>query len=451
MKEAYGKTVLSLALIAVLITGILSACSTCNNDGAFTPDWWTDPSPYSEDLWGKGLYASPDDTYYELDLQWAAEVMELPVAWDISTGSSTIRVGIIDSGIDITHPDLQDRVNVTLSQSFVSHTSPFEDPVGHGTHVAGIIGANGNNGIGITGVCWAVELVSLRVTDERGNLIDDALVAAINSANDKGIDILNISLGTDNSDYKQRIKNAINNFDGLVVCAAGNSVSSTDKLSNRASGSIYPADIQANNLICVGASTHADTKWAKSHYGTTVDIFAPGSPIISCYPIGMCRDADCDSFNHDVEGYHSLSGTSMAAPNVAGVAALMLAIHPELSAAELKTIIMNSAEAVYNSAGNNVFGSLCVSGGRLNAYTALSSYSLHNFTSWQNADLSYHERTCTTCGYVQRQAHKDCWDKLRDRCFVCGRTGPVPDDPFFAPVEEEELAETGIIEHTDLA
>ena len=128
MKKNYWKSVILLVLSVALLTAMLSGCSRYGE--------LTVTSPGIAEL-----SASPDDTYYESGLLWAAEIMELPEAWDISTGASTIRVGVIDSGIDITHPDLQDRVNVSLSESFISGYSPLEDQNGHGTHVAGIIGA----------------------------------------------------------------------------------------------------------------------------------------------------------------------------------------------------------------------------------------------------------------------------------------------------------------------
>lgn len=120
--------------------------------------------------------------------------ISLEDAWNLSTGSNTIRVGVIDSGIDVYHPDLVNNVNSDLSESYVEGCSPLEDSIGHGTHVAGIIGAQGNNLIGTTGVCWDVELISLRVVDDNGNIHEDDLVQAIEDANDKGIHILNISL-----------------------------------------------------------------------------------------------------------------------------------------------------------------------------------------------------------------------------------------------------------------
>ena len=106
--------------------------------------------------------AFPNDMGYVSGEQWAINKISLPSAWEIEKGNQLL-VGIIDSGIDATHPDLQGRIDTTLSQSFVEGYNPLEDATGHGTHVAGIIAAKTNNSIGIAGVCWNVKLVSLRV------------------------------------------------------------------------------------------------------------------------------------------------------------------------------------------------------------------------------------------------------------------------------------------------
>lgn len=146
----------------------------------------------------------------------------------------------------------------------------------------------------------------------------------------------------------------------------------------------------------------------------------------------------CDAISHTINGYHSLSGTSMAAPHVAGVAALMLSIHPELTAAELKYILMNSVDMVFDDELNNVFIDLCVSGGRLNAYKALTHTSLHNFSTWTSVNAVYHSRTCADCGYTQYQTHAECWNSLKNMCIACKRTGAIGGGSILQIPDEEE-------------
>ena len=355
--------------------------------------------------------ATPNDEYCDDNLQWLIDKIQLTDAWDIETGSDSVKVGIIDTGIDIMHPDLIGRVNLGLSESFVSHySSPVSNIVdGHGTHVAGIIGAQGNNSIGISGVCWNVDLVSLRVDklpDSEGKIYWSlaAIIAAIQYADEKGIDILNFSGGflTAPSEYIYAIELQIENFDGLFVCAAGNEYKNNDIVAT------YPSNFSLDNLISVGASTSGDTKRENSNYGkTTVDIFAPGENIYS-------------TFNGE---YGIGSGTSMAAPVVAGVAALLLSAHPELTAQELKAVILSSVDVVYDGNGNNVFGNLCVSGGRINAYKALNNNLLHNY-SYISTSSTSHNCVCSTCGYQKPANHTWSYSSVNSRehrlsCIYC--------------------------------
>ena len=113
----------------------------------------------------------------------------------------------------------------------------------------------------------------------------------------------------------------------------------------------------------------------------------------------------------------------MAAPHVAGVAALLLSIHPELTPAQLKQVIINSVDIIYDESLNSVFGGKCVSGGRLNAYKALSDPSIHNFGLYVKADSTYHKRTCTTCGYAEYGMHKDSAHPGTGKCLICGYSG----------------------------
>ncbi len=356
----------------------------------------------------------PNDPAYINNDQWAIDKIELPVAWDIETGSDSVKVGIIDSGIDASHPDLIDRVNTALSRSFVDHYSSATSGIvdTHGTHVAGIIGAQGNDGGGMTGVCWDIELISLRVDnlpDEENKVTVNisATIEAIKYADEIGIDILNLSGGW--YGYTADVittRTQIENFDGLFVCSAGNKGYNTDNIKH------YPSDYNLSNVISVGASTSSDLKAGFSNYGkTTIDIFAPGENVLSTI--------------HNNDYYYAYgSGTSQAAPFVAGVAALLLSAHPELTAAELKTIIMNSVDIVYDSEGNNVFGDLCVSGGRLNARKALMTDSIHVYSYTYEDNSSEHSCICTICGYEKQARHTYICTSINSRehsarCVYC--------------------------------
>ncbi len=293
--------------------------------------------------------------------QWSINNIGLLNAWDITTGSSEVSVGVIDTGIDGTHVDLNNRVNRTLSKDFGGDSiiDPLVDIYGHGTHVAGIIGAAGNNGIGISGVCWNVSLISLKViNDETGEITNASLSDAICYAINQNIPILNMSLGNYYDDVG--LSTALQMYGGVVVAAAGNEERNTDVYYH------YPSSYNYDNIISVGASTSTNNimtnsqGFGGSNYGkNTVDLFAPGHIIYSTIP---------------GNAYTYYSGTSMAAPHVAGVAALLLSKYPNLPTWVIKKIIMNGVDKCSDSSGNPIFTNLCVSEGRLNAYNSLNGY-----------------------------------------------------------------------------
>ena len=360
---------------------------------------------------------TPDDGYYDHEDNWAPDVINLPEAWDITTGSSNVVVGVIDSGIDATHPELSNCVDVYSSYDYVTGTGGQSiDPNGHGTHIAGIIAAT-HNSYGIAGVCPDVTLVSFRVFNENGVGYSSSVACAIDDAESMGIPILTMSAGwgTKHGEmfgilYAYALENKISDYDGLFVCAAGNDNLNLDSVVNIE----YPAEYVLDNLISVGASTINDCKDDNSNYGSsTVDIFAPGSDILSCFPRTLCLAGNCTDSDTEIcvaTGYHSLSGTSMAAPYVTGVAALLLSIHPELTPEEIKEVILDTADPVLS------LSDYCVCGGRLNAYDALSFRRIHNFsvtryTVWQ------HKYSCS-CGYSYYETHS--WNALKTKCMTCG-------------------------------
>lgn len=291
-----------------------------------------------------------DDDY--CSSQWAIEKIQLNEAWDISTGSTAIRVGVIDSGI-ASHPDLN--ANVVEGWDFVNNNDTTTDDIlGHGTHVAGIIGAVGNNEEGVAGTAWNVKLVPLQITyDEEGHSTVGDAIEAINYAINNTIPILNYSNGV--LDYNdEAFKQAIANYQGLFICTAGNNQTDIDQ-------SFYHAASYKNeNMISVANTTSNDVLYEYvdpedgpigSNYGKdTIHLAAPGTSIYSTY------------LN---SGYAYMTGTSMAAPYVAGVAALIKSCRPYLSAEEIKELILDNVDVV------DALEEKCITGGRLNAYKAV--------------------------------------------------------------------------------
>jgi len=364
------------------------------------------------------LYAEPDYAIYPcayypndpyVNLQWGIGDTNLNEAWSISRGITTVEVGVLDSGIDGTHPELSSRIDVARSRDFTSSGSnqsnylvdEVTDERGHGTHVAGIIAAKGNNSIGISGVAPNITLVSLKVFENDPTITQDrmsSLIEAIYYANSAGIPILNFS-GIVNSGSEEglvSLKNAIQSYTGLLVCAAGNKTENTDVVSR------YPSKWDLSNVLVIGALSNATTIADFSNYGqTTVDIFAPGSNILSSYVQSKCTNNSCIPFLGDPEqhysnGYHYMSGTSMAAPYATGVAALIKSAYYSLTAAQIKARILDGAQPV------SVLSGLCVTGGKLHAYRALHN---HPYTdAYQQYNSSVHIAVCS-CGVSKQEAH----------------------------------------------
>ena len=288
------------------------------------------------------LHVLPNDPLYP-DL-WGLPRIGAPLAWRRTVGSSRIAVGVIDSGVDHFHPDIRQNMWSLPSRrlfngwNFAENNSDSLDPDGHGTHVAGTIGAVGNNRLGVTGVCWRVSIVSMKF-----GLDVASAIAAIAFANQFGIPILNASWG--GRGYSEALHHAIKHYRGLFIASAGNDGTDNDQ------DPVYPASYDSPNILSVAASAPDDSLARFSNYGAgSVDIAAPGVGILS---LGLAND------------YTPLNGTSMAAPHVAGAAALLKAYRPRLSPLQLKQLILSTAAPAPQLTGR------VLSGGRLDVQALL--------------------------------------------------------------------------------
>ena len=330
--------------------------------------------PISNNINSATILSIPNDPYF-LDDQWSfnntgqtggtpGADIDAPGAWDISTGSNSIVVAVIDTGVLYTHSDLSaniwnntgeipgngidDDLNGYIDDvrgwDFINNTSDPIDGNGHGTHVSGTIGAVGNNGIGVTGVNWQVKIMPLKAFNPAG--VGDTIdaIAAISYANANGVSVISNSWG--GPDYSQALKDAIDASPAVVVCAAGNYAPFNNDID-----AIYPASFTSANIISVAATDQNDQLASFSHYGPiSVDLAAPGTGILSTSKDGT---------------YALLSGTSMATPHVSGGAALVKAVNPSLTAGQIKNIILSTVDLKSSLSGK------VVSGGRLNAYKAV--------------------------------------------------------------------------------
>jgi thermitase len=275
--------------------------------------------------------------------QWGLRRIDAPAAWDTTTGTSSVVVAVVDTGVDLRHPDLEG--HLVDGHNFVREDRPPQDDNGHGTHVAGTIAATLNNNTGIAGVAPNVSVMPVKVFGRTGRSSDSSVAAGLYWAVDHGAWVVNLSFGPASSGTQATpmVDEAIqyaNGMGAVVVLAAGNRGTSEP-----------PTLSQSQGVISVAATMPNDMRAPFSNHGPWVHVGAPGTGIMSTFFDGTST-------------YRAESGTSVAAPYVSGVAALLLSIRPWLSPAQIDGILRATADPV---PGQDV------GAGRLNAARAVAA------------------------------------------------------------------------------
>jgi subtilisin family serine protease len=340
---------------------------------------------------------TPNDPFFQQGLQYGLAKVNAPQAWDTrngSTGANKVVIAVIDEGIDFNHEDLQ--ANIWTNPGEIAGNGLDDDGNGciddvhgcnfnnnpkngnvfsgldaetHATHVAGIAGATGNNNVGVAGVNWSVGLMSLKFLDPFGGGDTGGAIAAINYAKQmrhlwettnhaKGanVRVLNASFGS--GEFSQMFLDAVNSLNTpgeemLFVAAAGNTDNGTREPNNELIPH-FPSSFSSANLIAVAATDQNDQLAFFSHFGAaSVDIGAPGVSILSTTP--PCADPgpfnDCDpdlplGFGPTSDTYTNFNGTSMSTPFVSGAAALVWAQNPNLTAQQVKSLLIFNGDVV---------------------------------------------------------------------------------------------------------
>jgi hypothetical protein len=304
--------------------------------------------------------------------QWYLPKTHVPEAWDYTKGSGSVTVAVVDTGIHASHIELNDgRVvegfNVLTNQIIPANSN--SDDNGHGTSVAGVIGAIPNNAKGLAGINWNIRLMPIKALASDGTGDLSAVSAGIVWATDHGANIVNLSLGGAGFAADATLSNAIAyayNHGVLIVSAAGNDLA--DHGLNLDSSTVYPicADNGRNMVLGVAATDSNDLKADFSNFGhNCVDISAPGQRILTTAFL-----PNNPSDNVLIYG----SGTSLATPVVSGIAALLKSFNPNLSNVDLQNILMKTADPIDALNQINCLGGSCngfLGSGRINALSAI--------------------------------------------------------------------------------
>jgi len=289
-------------------------------------------------------------------------------AWDTSVGAPSRLVAVIDSGADLTHPDLaaniwtnpkeipgngrdDDRngfVDDVNGYDFVNKDSVPQDDYGHGSHVAGIVAAVGNNTTGVAGVAWGTKVIVVKALDDSGSGYISDVAKALDYLTDlkrKGVPIFAANLSLGGGTYSSALYRAIErarNYDILVMAAAGNTADNNDVEPS------YPANFKLNNIVSVAATDESAQLAGYSNYGPgSVHLAAPGSGIVNVALQGFYPDL-----------YTSMQGTSMASPHAMGIAALIAAANPNLSALQVRSVLLSSVRPLTMLSGLVITGGI---------------------------------------------------------------------------------------------
>ncbi|HEX3149423.1 MAG TPA: S8 family serine peptidase [Gemmataceae bacterium] len=331
---------------------------------------------YAEPDYASSLDVTPQDPQYADGTLWGLNNtgqssgvpdadIDAPEGWDFGHDASSVKVAVIDTGIDYNHPDLAANIWTNPGEiagdgidndhngyiddvhgyDFFDHDSdPMDDyNPSHGTHVSGTIAAVGDNNTGVVGVAWKAQLMALKIFGSSGSTFTSNEVEAINYSIKMGAKISSNSWG--GTFYSDLLKDAIaaaGKAGQIFVAAAGNDSVNNDTAPH------YPSAFNLDNIVSVASLTRTDTLSSFSNYGAlTADLGAPGSSIYSTYSLNL-------------GSYATLSGTSMATPHVSGALALLKAAHPDWTVAQLKDQLLATTVPIPALAG------ITVSGGRLN-------------------------------------------------------------------------------------
>ena len=270
----------------------------------------------------------PNDTFF--GEQWHHTNVNSQQAWDITTGTHNVLVGVCDSGFDVNHPDLGPNLRTDLAYNANDGSNYIFDADGHGTGSAGTLGAVGNNGIGVAGANWDIDIIPVRIaiSDQNSSAYISTMATCIEYAADNGARVVNLSYGGIEYATIDAAAQYLRARNGLLFMSAGNSGSEHG----------YP---DYASFVGVGATDRDDTRASFSSWGNYVDITAPGVDIATTYPDNR---------------YVYYSGTSFSSPLTAGIAALMVAANPSITPDEIEAGLFSTAVDIGATGDDNVYG-----------------------------------------------------------------------------------------------
>ena len=279
---------------------------------------------------------TPNDPYYAAS-EWHLPKIAAPTAWATTTGNGGLVVAVLDTGVDPTHPDLASKL--VGGWDVYYNTADSSDVNGHGTQVAGVLAAVSNNGVGVASVAWNCSIMPVRITNLAGSSSYSAIASGLTWAADHGARVANVSFEATNSSTVKSAAQYFQSKGGVVIMAAGNN-GQTD------------ATVDNPYVLTVSATDQNDVLYPFSNRGNNIDLAAPGTVYTTA------RGG----------GYGTAQGTSFASPIVAGVAALVLSVNPQLSGAQAQDVVRRSADDLGSAGWDALYG-----WGRVNASRAVGA------------------------------------------------------------------------------